>query len=161
MEFLEIKYHKRKIVRDYLELNNVNDAIAFMKKVYDKAFEKVLPLSCTKSDKLYCIMEILNKYNYHISEEEIKYIYNYIEIPTEKRYKDIIILMKTNIKRRFKDIEEKEMDRVYADYNRAKYLNVEDSAPEFLKYNLNDDESLFLNHDIDEIDKYTDRFRRK
>ena len=38
---------------------------------------------------------------------------------------------------------------------------IDDDADEFLKYNSDSDENLFLYHDIDEIDKYTNRFRRK
>lgn len=159
MEFVEIKYQKRKVVRDYLLLNNQNDAISFMKKVIDIALEKLNKKPLLKRDKVYYYINILDKYNYHVSEEEKKYLYEYFTYPSDKNYNNIIVIMKTNVRRQFKLKEEKKTNEALE--QSLEKVVIDDDADEFLKYNSNSDEDLFLYHDIDEIDKYSNRFRRK
>ena len=159
MEFIEIKYQKRKVVRNYLLLNNQSDAICFMKKVIDIALEKLNKKPLLKRDKVYYYINILEKYNYHVSLEEKKYLYEYFNYPSDKNYNDIIMIMKTNVKRQFKLKEEKKINEALE--QSLEKVIIDDDADEFLKYNSDSDENLFLYHDIDEIDKYTNRFRRK
>lgn len=159
MEFIEIKYQKRKVVRNYLLLNNQSDAISFMKKVIDIALEKLNKKPLLKRDKVYYYINILEKYNYHVSPEEKKYLYEYFNYPSDKNYNDIILIMKTNVKRQFKLKEEKMINEALE--QSLEKVIIDDDADEFFKYNSYSDENLFLYHDIDEIDKYSNRFRRK
>ena len=158
MEFLEIKYQKRKIVRDYKEFSNQSDAISFMKKVFDVSLEKLNEKRLLKKDVVYYFANILENYHYHISEEEKKYLYNYLNTRSNHDYQDLIKIMKKNVKRAYMRKESEILDTILE--NHIHEVTLDDDAPDFLKYNINNDEKLFLHYDIDEIDKYTDRFRR-
>lgn len=159
IEFIEISYHNKKIVRDYKELHDVNESFNFIKKVYDISFDKLNKMKLTLNNKVYYLENILEKYNYHISDEEKKYLKDYLKTKTNYSYQNLMIIIKTNIKRQFLQKEAKIMQE--KEENNLEKVSIDEDADEFLKYNINDDEKLYLYHDIDEIDRYTDKFMRR
>lgn len=167
MEFVEIKFPKKKVVRDYKELADMSDGFSFLKNVYDIAIKDLNKSSLAIKEKVFCFINILDKYSYHISAEEKKYLFDYFLNPSERNYKALIVILKTNVKRAFMDLERKkekeQLEELYQTYPSSRKTEIDDEASNFLKYNINhnNDEELFKYHDLDEIDKYTDKFRRK
>ena len=127
--------------------------------------------SPSKGEFAHYICEKLKQASYELSQNELYSLVCYYNHPTEKNKKACFTLLKTNLKQYYakKELarkkEEKELSKEAALLDEQK-LTFADEASEDLKRDIKktnetmDYDNIFLHHDLDEIDKYTNAFKK-
>lgn len=178
MEYLELPTPKRVVVRDYKEFPDIDKAYAFLLNLFEKTVMKINEIhkksdyGSKKGNFIYLMCEEFHKYGYEFSEEELYHLAKYHTRPNEKNREDCLTIIMTNLKRYYgnKPLKtrkvKKENQLTNDDYLKKEELEYSSLSPDNLQYDMekvketDDYDYLYLNHDLDEIDKYTNALKR-
>ena len=182
IEFLDLPTSKKKPVRDYKTLPNLKECYSYLCKVFNDAEQRIkerykkTQYGPPKGEFIHYICEKLKQASYYMSQNEVYYLAKYFNHQTEKNKEACLTLLRNNLKQYYVQKEKEEL--LEKQYEEDKKLALEtpiekeekltslDGAREELeidveKVNMSRDyDHLFLNHDLDEIDKYTNALRK-
>ena len=183
MEFLELPTPKKHPIRDYRMIDDFKTCYKYLSNVFDEAVkrinEKYKKYGPTKGEFVHYICEKLRQAGYEISENELYYLVKYYNNSNEKNRKACLTLIRTNLKIHYLEKEEKEREK---EFEEDKKLAQEIIIPKEEKLSINDEEyikpseelkyavertnatgdydNLYIYHDLDEIDKYTNALKK-
>lgn len=185
MQYIKLPTKKRKMIRNYRDISDSKKCMEFLTKVFDRAMENIFEshskanYRTTKNDFIFLMCEAFKSVEYHFSDNEKYYLAIYFNNRTLENKKKCLDLMKINVENFYKRKEEIDKENEYKptfEEKKEEYqsrLNAPEElasipyASSELEYNLEmakkekDDDYLFKNHDLEEIDKYTNFYQRK
>jgi len=185
MHFLKLSTPNKIIVRDYHNIPDEKECISFLFKVFDKAEKtifdrfKKINYNLTEKNFIYLMERALDAYGYKISDNEKKYLAKYYNYRTDKNRQDVFNLIKVNVKNFYNRKKmnnevfesfipnKEELNLVHDALEREEELVCLYGASDILQHDLEmfkktgDYEYLFGNHDIEEINQYTNYYDMK
>ncbi len=104
LEFLDLPNSKRKPVRDYKTLPDLETCFKYLSNVFNEAVAKInrkyqnKNMSPPKGEFIHYICEKLRQASYEISENELYFLVKYYNKPNLKNRDDCLTLIKANLK---------------------------------------------------------------
>ena len=180
LEFIDLPTSKRKPIRDYKILPDLESSFDYLSQVFDEAVKKINARyqnkkeTASKGEFVHYICEKLKQVGYEVSEDELYSLVVYYNKQTDENKKTCLDKIKVNLKKYFKEKEKRE-ERAKIDEDlrleretieQEKKLDYSEETPKTLQYDVeetkksDDYDHLFMKHDLDELDKYTNALRK-
>ena len=154
LEFLDLPTAKRKPIRDYKRLPNLDTAYKYISNVFNEAVNninaryKYKKTGPTKYEFIHYICEKLKQTSYEVSDNEKYYLAIYYNRRDDKHKADCLTLIKSNLKVYYKSVkEEKRLQEEQMRYEEEMKKYEEEITREYERekaYDLTDEEREML-----------------
>lgn len=171
INYIEVAYKKRKIVRDYRDLVTLKEREDFLETVFNEIIKSINYENKHKkmsvNEKMFIVIKTFEKYGYSISDNEKYYLACFFYKPNIKTKSKLFLFIKINLKDEYlkekEDIEDqKKLSKEY-DIPKKDYLIYDTDDLLFNElFNKaikeNDFDLLFKYYTVDEINKKCNYF---